>query len=222
MQNLPPQDRPMDFVACSGAVTRNVVDLHDPAVFQAPAPGITEPAQIDKVGPNTRLITLTVGGNDAGFPEILRDCLTHGGCRDHWQTTLADRYAKLAVTLPKVYRAIRTKAPNARLAVLTYPQVFARGETCAGLGTGVMSADDVTWVYDRWHEFDQIIARSAAAAGATLVDQENTFAGHDVCAEHPWANSVHATGVNDPEQFHPTPDGHNAEYQELVRRLGLV
>ena len=55
------------FPACSGAVT------HD--LFYANYQNAGEPAQLSALGPATQKVTLTIGGNDIGFTNILSACL---------------------------------------------------------------------------------------------------------------------------------------------------
>lgn len=57
---------PLKFYACSGATT---VDMQN--VYQTEPPQITDPG----VGPSANLITLTVGGDDAGFSPVLQTCI---------------------------------------------------------------------------------------------------------------------------------------------------
>ena len=52
------------FVACSGAASSDVVSGAD-----------KEPSQLDASSAATKYVTITVGGNDLGFVNILTDCL---------------------------------------------------------------------------------------------------------------------------------------------------
>ncbi|CAM3690597.1 SGNH/GDSL hydrolase family protein [Smaragdicoccus niigatensis] len=58
----------LTFVACSGAATWDIVH---------PNQSDPEPAQISQLSSDTKLVTLTVGGNDVGFTQVLGACL-HG------------------------------------------------------------------------------------------------------------------------------------------------
>ncbi|MDQ6944926.1 MAG: SGNH/GDSL hydrolase family protein [Actinomycetota bacterium] len=62
----------LDFGACSGAVVEDFYRLGDPARHTG-----GEVPQIDRVSTQgtTQLVTLTVGGNNLGFPNILNDCV---------------------------------------------------------------------------------------------------------------------------------------------------
>lgn len=52
------------FVACSGATTSNITDSGQWG----------EPAQIDALSSTTDIVTITIGGNDIGFGDVLSTC----------------------------------------------------------------------------------------------------------------------------------------------------
>ena len=55
----------LESVACSGASTVNLVATGS----------VTEPAQLSALSGRTRTVTVTIGGNDAGFGAVFRDCV---------------------------------------------------------------------------------------------------------------------------------------------------
>ena len=61
--------RPLEMGACSGARTRNFYEANE---------SWGEAAQLDRLGPDTGLVTFSIGGNDAGFARILGDCIGGG------------------------------------------------------------------------------------------------------------------------------------------------
>ncbi|WP_132113430.1 NucA/NucB deoxyribonuclease domain-containing protein [Actinocrispum wychmicini] len=153
------------FIACSGATTVDVtsdsVDSPPTADDQAghtdwgtPRQLYHEVAQVDQgyLDEDTTLVTISVGGNDARFSDVLKGCvLTTNLCNasDYKITRqngvvdpapLRD-YEKDLITqslgdhLARTYRAIHAKAPNAQILVLGYPQLFEDYPTggCGGL-----------------------------------------------------------------------------------------
>ena len=93
------------FWACSGAKARQVLS------------GAMALEDAD-------LVTLTIGGNDAGYVDVLVQC---GLTRCNTAAFRAQRAAKidaLKPTLETTYRAIATQAPHARILVLGYAQPF--------------------------------------------------------------------------------------------------
>lgn len=74
---------PAQFAACSGAVTKDLVE---------PNPdNENEPAQTDSLSEATRAVTLTMGGNDADFGGIIQACL------NPLQSCAADLYGNSGV-----------------------------------------------------------------------------------------------------------------------------
>ena len=79
--------------------------------------------------PDITLVTLTIGGNDAGFRKVIEACI--GGPyvirRSECKTAISEQAAgvsSLTTSLPVVLNDIRSAAPNARIRVLLYPRPF--------------------------------------------------------------------------------------------------
>ncbi len=178
-----------DFAACSGADIAAV-----------------ERSQLGGVAP-ARLVTITVGGNDARFREIVVDCLQPWSrCRDDYPDE-DQRIDSLAGPLHRLYTEIAAAAPSADLRVLTYPQIFRRDTTCSS--TVTLSRADVDWFHDEYAHMDAVIRRAAAGVPRTrVVDVEGAFAGHELCSAQEWAFGGR---WRDPySSFHPDPLGHAA------------
>ena len=74
--------------------------------------------------PRANLVTLTLGGNDAGYVDVLVTCGL-GNCNTRaFERSRAAIIARTKPRLEKVYRAIAAKAPHARILVLGYPHPF--------------------------------------------------------------------------------------------------
>ena len=71
------------FVACSGAV---INDLFQPA--HEPNEHVGEGKQVLAITKKTRLATLSIGGNDIGFPDIARRCISGFGAGPNSSGTL--------------------------------------------------------------------------------------------------------------------------------------
>lgn len=109
------------FRACRGAVVDNI-----DAVSQYPG----EDPQLTWALGRTRFLSITLGGNDVGFPEVIWNCAgptpgDYGSCKDYYQRGGSDeislRIMQLKPTLVQVYRKLRRAAPDARIAVMGYP-----------------------------------------------------------------------------------------------------
>ena len=120
-------------MTCSGSMTEHV--LHGGQFFQD--------AQIRTLSRRTRLVTITVGGNDVGYVRDLyllaarhSDTMIGWLVRKLWRgpPRLEQRdYGDLRGELMSLVRAIRARSPAARIVVATYPAVLPRSGTCRQL-----------------------------------------------------------------------------------------
>jgi len=200
-------------MSCSGATTRHV--LRGGQVFLGP--------QIDALGPGTRLVTLTAGGNDIGYVSDLtalayrrRGRLVGFLVGRFWSGArpVADRkFDQLSADLVATLREVRRQAPQARILVVTYPVIIPPNGTCSQLGIGEEDADLMRQVGVRLAEATR---QAAQEAGATVVDMDQHSAGHDACGPVAWVNGAA------PEQgapFHPTLAGARATAEQIMLAL---
>ncbi|WP_438488758.1 SGNH/GDSL hydrolase family protein [Streptomyces sp. S186] len=178
------------FTACSGARTGDVVS-----------------GQLGPLNSATSLVSITIGGNDAGFADTMTTCALQGesAClariaeaRDYIDHTLPGK-------LDTVYKAIADKAPSAHVVALGYPRLYKLDGDCdAGLTEKSRAA-----VNDAADAIDGVIAKRAADHGFAYADVNPTFAGHELCSGSPWLHSV--TYPVD-ESYHPTSAGQAEGY----------
>ena len=191
----------LTFAACSGARVADVLNT-----------------QLGSLSPGTTLVTVSAGGNDAGFANVITSCARP------WPWTcwgdINNANAVIRDTLPGrldgLYRAIRERAPNATVVVVGYPRVF-NGEEC-NLGARISSGEQAE--LNRTADLlAGVIAARAAAAGFSFVDPRAGFTGHAVCDDVEWLN-----GLSYPilDSYHPNPAGHASGYGPLVlAQLGV-
>ncbi|MEV0898456.1 SGNH/GDSL hydrolase family protein [Actinoplanes sp. NPDC049802] len=175
--------------------------------------------QLSRLDEHTGFVTLTVGGNDAGWTSTLQQCMFGDGatCQASVDKAVATVEATLPARLDTLYQAIRSRAPYAKVYVLGYPHLVADpgapGVSCESL-TGPHrkalneGADALVEV---------IKGRVTAQDGFTFVDVREAFKGHEACTEDPW---IHAVGDDLSESFHPTADGYQAYLKALVSVTG--
>jgi GDSL-like Lipase/Acylhydrolase family len=87
-----------------------------------------EGCQVARVDGKTSLVTLSIGGNDAGFADDPKTCYTNRA-RLHWSHPCSDAApginGKIDAVGPKLEAAlqeIRRRAPHARIVIVTYPR----------------------------------------------------------------------------------------------------
>jgi hypothetical protein len=169
--------------------------------------------QLSALGAGTGRVTVSVGGNDAGFADVLTECALPAWASD-CDAAVDEAQAYVAGTLPgalsTLYGRIRTAAPDARVTVVGYPRVFM-GEDC-NAGTFFSPAEQTRLNQTA----DQLNARLSAAAGArgfAFADPTSAFTGHAVCDDVEWLN-----GLSNPvaESYHPNVAGHRDGYTPVV------
>jgi lysophospholipase L1-like esterase len=204
----------MTDVSCSGATVSHV--LRGGQVFLGP--------QIDAIGPDTQLVTLTAGGNDVSYVGDLMAMaqMQEGGfvswlLGQFWDgpKPVAERpFDALEKDMVRTFAEIRRRAPNARIIVALYPTILPKSGTCAAIGIDTKQADMMRSVAARLTE---VTKQAAAQGGAILVDMAALSDGHDACTAEPWVNgAAPVTGA----PFHPTLAGAIATKALVKAALG--
>jgi lysophospholipase L1-like esterase len=208
-------------VSCSGATTA------DMTAAQQTRTG-PNPAQLDALSPDTTLVTLTVGGNDIGFSDILTQCLARSGdqpggaaCRAHFTRSGRDLLgARIAATAPKlaaVLRDIGRRAPAATLLVVGYPTILPGSG--AGCPEAPFSAGDIAYLNRTFRALDGMLEQQARAAGDRFVDTAASSVGHDVCAP-PASRWVEGRAPSSPAAaFHPNAAGMRNTGEQVLDAL---
>lgn len=185
------------FVACSGATTDDVLSN-----------------QLGALNADTDLVSITIGGNDAGFFPTLAACVS-GGSDEACEQTVGAAQDTFEETLPgklkATYRAIRERAPGATVVVLGYPILFDLGPECAVSDLSVVKRQVLNAGAD---DLARVIGNSAKAAGFRFVDTREAFGEHGICTAVPWVNNL---SLSDPaESFHPNGAGYERGYLQAL------
>jgi lysophospholipase L1-like esterase len=190
-------NQPASYVseACSGATTATVLS-----------------SQLSALSTATTLVSITVGGNDVGFSSVMETCVLEptSSCVsavDHAESLTA---TQLPGELDSVLSAIHADAPNARVVVLGYPELYdlSRSSSCIGLST--TGRTDLNQGAD---QLDSQIQAAAARHGDVFADVRGAFAGHEICDSGSWLHSVNFLDVS--ESYHPTASGQSGAYEPV-------
>jgi lysophospholipase L1-like esterase len=168
-------------VTCGAAQTKDFTSSQYPGV----AP------QADAVGADTDLITLTIGGNDNNtFIGAMLACGSAGllsagqgsPCKDLYGSSFDDTIdAKTYPALKNALRAVRAKAPGARVAVLGYPWITPAKADPSCFAKLPIASGDVPYVHALQAHLNAVVQRAAEETGATFVDFSQASQGHDAC-----------------------------------------
>ncbi len=186
----------LSFKACSGATTSTVTN-----------------SQLSALTTGTSYVTISVGGNDAGFSDVLTECAQPGwmsNCSGAITTARNFINNTLPGRLSTLYASIRSKAPSAVVVVVGYPRIFM-GEDC-NAGTW-FSPSEQTSLNSTADLLNSKISSAAAARGFKFANPTARFTGHAVCDPVEWVNGLsHPV----PESYHPNRLGHSSGYTPLV------
>jgi hypothetical protein len=189
----------LSFQACSGAKIPDVTTK-----------------QLGTLSSATTFVTISVGGNDAGFSSVITECAQPGWMSDcNGAIDRAQAYINnsLPGALSTLYSTIRSKAPNAKVVVVGYPRIF-NGEDC-NAGTWFSPSEENRLNYTA----DLLNSKTSAAASAkgfSFANPTSRFLGHAVCDDVEWIN-----GLSNPvsESYHPNRTGQSSGYTAVVNPL---
>ena len=186
----------LDLRACSGATTADVSAL-----------------QLSAVDSTAAYVSLTVGGNDAGFAAVLTECAKPAwasNCNGAIDRAVGIIDTVLPAKLSALYSAVRSRAPQATVVVAGYPRVF-NGEDCNAMTW--FSPTEEARLNATADRLNARIATAAQAAGIRYSSPTAAFVGHAVCDDTEWINGLSYPVV---ESYHPNRLGQAAGYAPLV------
>ena len=189
----------LDFRACSGATVADVTNT-----------------QLASLSAATRYVSISVGGNDAGFADVLTECALPGwasncnGAINNAQNIINNT---LPGRLSALYSSIRGRATVATVVVVGYPRIFM-GEDCNAFTW--FSPSEESRLNQTADLLNSKLAAAAAAQGFGFANPTSRFIGHAVCDSPEWLN-----GLSNPvsESYHPNRTGQSAGYAPLVSPL---
>ena len=185
------------FVACSGAKTSDLMA-----------------SQLPSVDTTTNIVTVTIGGNDIGFADLIYQC-TVSDCSAALDTTRSSLESILGARLDTVYGAIKGHAAfDAKIVVLGYPRMFNSSSCFSAFG---ISATERTKANQLSDALDQTIAAHAATAGVVYKSAISAFSTHPLCSSSPWLNGLNL--FNSGESYHPNKSGQSLGYLPLIRAV---
>lgn len=209
--------------SCQGAIIDNLTETRE-------AGGVAVPAQMQAFGETDEgapdrtidLVTLTIGGNDIGFGEMVW-CAQHAletsepsNCGAYMDRKVEHETRVVEDRLHEVFAEIRSRAPDAQIIATGYLPLLGALDDCAEIAA--ISGTDRAWLQTVIQQLNQAVAQAAQAHDAQFVLPAEAEK-HTVCAEpeQRWVDlSGTATGSF---PFHPTAAGHAAMAQEIYQRI---
>lgn len=172
----------LDDVSCAGAVSAHILNAWNEL-----------PPQIEAVTPETRLVTITVGGNDLAYAGNLTAASCDQGetirvagmalpCPSPFPVS-ADAYEVLEQNLREIGLQIAARAPHARVIFIQYVTLVPETQ-CAQSRFTEAEAETLRAVARRLAD---ITTRAASASGASVLPMDEASRGHTPCDAVPWS-----------------------------------
>ena len=184
------------FAACSGAQTDDVLTK-----------------QLAALNADTTLVSITVGGNDVGYVDVLVACTLEGPLRCASEVNSAEDKVRteLPAKLDRLYGAIAIRAPHAKVVVLSYPRLYdVAAAPCPACW--IPHAPSINAGADL---LDDTIATVARRHGFTVADVRPAFAaGHEICDHDSWLNAVELFAIS--HSYHPNGAGQAKGYLPVL------
>jgi lysophospholipase L1-like esterase len=199
-------------VSCGSATTQDMTQS------QVLGGGLqTNPPQFNVLSAADTLVTVGIGGNDAGLIGIVEECAKLDAlfpfgsrCKNHYESGGSDpNVAAINATGAKmaaVIQGIHQRAPVARVMAVGYPDGLPlNGSTC--WPTVPLSAGDIAYINSLEAQLNQVIQQAAQANTATFVNTFLSSIGHDACKPPgtAWINALIPTSPGYP--LHPNQAG---------------
>lgn len=187
----------------------------------------TAPPQFNALKSNDALVTVGIGGNDAGLLSVVEECAKldvirpfGSACKSHYASGGSDpNVAAVKATGPKVaavIQAIHARAAQAEVMVVGYPDGLpTNGSSCWPLVP--ISAGDITYINSLETSLNTVLRNTANANGARYVDTFTSSIGHDACKSSgtAWVNGIVPTSAAFP--LHPNQAGETNMANQVLK-----
>lgn len=198
--------------SCSGATTAHVL-----------GPWNELPPQIDALTNETRLVTITIGGNDLGYAGGLfggscRAGVSLGGrpCPPN-ALPHAGKLAQLEQSLRAIAKAVRVKSPKARLVFVQYVRLIP-DQPC---DAATITPEDARISREVGEKLAVLTAKVARESGALVLPADTLSKDHTPCSTAPWSNGFSKEfDASKGAPWHPNAAGHMAIADALGKLLG--
>ncbi len=176
-----------------------------------------------------KIITVGIGGNDAGLMEKLKACVWTGTCnwasepkkKEQVSSEIKGVFDKLVST----YQQLNKDSPLSRIYAIGYPMIIDQDRGCGFALDRVIDDTEKEFMNESITYLNQVVAAAAKAAGIRYIDISDSFGNQILCGSgSPIAMNAVRFGddtnlVNDSEWlrfignegFHPNSIGHELD-----------
>lgn len=207
-------------VTCSGATTENILNRRQYLL----------PPQIEAVEPDTKVVTITVGGNDvfyignllasacAANPQAIPITVRLlGACTQTSRQDVEAAFALLPAHLNELATAIHQRAPQARIIWVDYSTLLPEQGACSQIP---LSQEDFQSYRTIATRLSEAVKYAAQQTHSELVQASSITRDHSLCSSYPWVFGLEfpkALGAFGPVPFHPK----KAAMQAIANALAI-
>lgn len=163
------------------------------------------------------LVTVTAGGNDLEWPDVLRRCATTWQLSQgqlsctHGEEELLARIDDVLVELGVLCDDLVQIAPRARILVVGYPHIAPSPpvSTCLPFVPTNIDGDEQAMIRRLGEHLRDGLADLARETGVELVDLIPVYTGHEPCTDDEWIHALRRD-FGSSQSFHPKVVGHHA------------
>jgi len=191
------------IIACSGAKTTALTSS-----FKGQPPQLAALRSLIASGVRPDLVTITIGGNDAGFGPTIVSCVVW---RCFWTGHDDNSREYVRDTLPPLlqtaYSQVKEAAGGARVIVVGYPDLFpsSTANTCKWL-----SNSERVQLTGLNNDLNRVIRRAASKADVDFLSIDRALDKHKLCTDDPWVYPVAISGAGLQASGHPNTAGQRA------------
>ena len=174
-----------------------------------------------------KVITIGIGGNDAGLMGKLRLCIGPGTC-DVASTNIGKEQAAAEIknlygTLVKTYQELHMASPNSKIYAIGYPKIINISTECGLINGFLLDKTERQFMNEGIIYLNQVIKAAATTVGIGYIETQESFSDHVLCGlSQPIAMNAIRLGDDGPivdifsqikvignESFHPNSIGHS-------------
>ena len=193
---------------------------------------------------SAELITIGIGGNDAGLITKLKACLGFDTCEwarpGNERAAASNEITRLFTPLVDLVQSIKSRAARATVALVGYPEIINESPqgVCDLLSASLFNSDERRFMGESIRYLNKTIQMAARASGALYLDIEDSLSGYRLCEGGQLGMNGVRLGddiapitqlaklkVVGAESYHPTPYGHRLTASRIARNYdwgGLV
>lgn len=206
-------------VTCSGAMTESILKNWR-----------SLPPQLDAVGPQTKLVTVTIGGNDVSYvgnlfgwscenaPQRISAVWSKLVCKVVPAGTVEEKFTTLEDKMRGIVDGVHQRSPNAKVIFVDYVTILPASGSCPDkLPLSEAELDQARAVSARLAALTETVAKET---GSGLVKASELRGGHDVCSADPWVFGLQfpeSPSIYGPVAYHPNAEAMQAVADQLDR-----